>query len=362
MDLQQASSWTKPEGPKGRSESEGMNTSKPQRPNKRPVRRTAELTQRAYVELGAMSTGFTPPGQDSPLAGTEIQHVKRYEILSCIGEGGMGWVYRAYDPVLERDVAIKVLKPEVPEHQRRRFRQEALFGARFAYPGIARVYDLVQNPQQGAPWFAMEYLSGKDLAQISDRAREQQRPIPLRLVYDVFRHALGSLAYCHDCSIVHRDVKPANMFVTRDPNTRLVTTKLLDFGVALDLKDEGSLAREQQLVGDPRYMAPEQTRLGAEVDHRVDLYAIGICLYELVVGRHPFEDLLDAPMRELVAAHRERQPVPMSNFMPGDTKLELAQGLDEIFEKACAKEPAHRFEHAHALQLALQKVMKPHLS
>lgn len=331
------------------------------KPNDRPRGTQTALTQDAYVQAQALSSGFTPPNQQTALAGTEIHHVKRYEILSCVGEGGMGWVYRAYDPALERDVAIKVLKPEIPEHQRRRFRQEALFGARFAYPGIARVYDLVQNPQEGAPWFAMEFLSGKDLAEIAERARSSQRAIPLRLIHDAFRHALGALAYCHDCSIVHRDVKPANMFVTRDPNTRLVTTKLLDFGVALDLADEGGVKRETQLVGDPRYMGPEQTRLGTEVDHRVDLYAAGMCLYELIVNRHPFEDLLDAPMRDLVAAHRERIPLPMSNFMPHDTEVELAQGLDELFSKACAKDPKDRFQNAHEMQLAITDVIGGHL-
>lgn len=332
-----------------------------QKPKDRPLGKQAALTQDAYAQAQAMSHGFTPPGQQTALSGTEIHHVKRYEILSCVGEGGMGWVYRAYDPVLERDVAIKVLKPEIPEHQRRRFRQEALYGARFAYPGIARVYDLVQDPQEGAPWFAMEYLSGKDLAEIAHRARSSDRPIPLRLIHDAFRHALGALAYCHDCSIVHRDVKPANMFVTRDPNTRLVTTKLLDFGVALDLADEGGVSREKQLVGDPRYMGPEQTRLGNDIDHRVDLYAAGMCLYELIVGRHPFEDLLDAPMRDLVAAHRERVPLPMSNFMPDDTDVELAQGLDDLFSKACAKDPKDRFQNAHQMQLAITKVIGGHL-
>lgn len=330
-------------------------------PNERPLGKQAALTQDAYAQAQAISNGFTPPGQRTPLAGTEIHHVKRYEILSCVGEGGMGWVYRAYDPVLERDVAIKVLKPEIPDHQRARFRQEALFGARFAYPGIARVYDLVDDPAQGAPWFAMEFLSGKDLSEIAERAKVSQRSIPLRLIHDAFRHALGSLAYCHDCSIVHRDVKPANMFVTRDPNTRLVTTKLLDFGVALDLANKEGVRQEKQLVGDPRYMGPEQTRLGHEVDHRVDLYAAGMCLYELIVGRHPFEDLLDAPMRDLVAAHRERTPLPMSNFMPDDTDVELAQGLDALFSKACAKDPADRFQTAHQMQQAIRRVIGGHL-
>ena len=323
--------------------------------------RELRLTQDAYRESSPVPSGFTPRPDGLLRAGTEILQVKRYEVLSCIGEGGMGWVYRAWDPTLLRDAAIKVLKPDVPEQQRKRFRQEAVFGARFAYPGIARVYDLVDDPATGSPWFAMEYLSGKDLAEILDRSRQRERSIPLRLIYDVFRQILGALAYCHECGIVHRDVKPANMFVTRDPNTRLVTTKLLDFGVALDLGDAGSLGQEKQLVGDPRYMAPEQTRVGVEIDHRVDLYAAGMCLYELVTGRHPFEDLLQAPMRELVAAHRDRMPIPMSSFMPPQTDVELASGLDSVFERATAKKPNDRFRSAHEMQTAISTLLEGHL-
>jgi serine/threonine-protein kinase len=323
--------------------------------------RERKLTQDAYQNASALPSGFTPTNAGLLLAGTEIVQVKRYEIISAIGEGGMGWVYRAWDPALERDVAIKVLKPSVPEHQHKRFRQEAVYGARFSYPGIARVYDLVDDPATGSPWFAMEYLSGKDLAEILDRSKSRDRSIPLRLIYDVFRQVLGALGYAHECGVVHRDVKPANMFVTRDPNTRLVTTKLLDFGVALELSDPAKLGLEKQLVGDPRYMAPEQTRLGLEIDHRVDLYAAGMCLYELVTGRHPFEDLLQSSMRELVAAHRERTPIPMSSFMPPDSSVDLAYGLDDVFARACAKRASERYRSAHEMQAALAAVLEGHL-
>lgn len=270
----------------------------------------------------------------------------------------MGWIYRAWDPELERDVALKVMKPDVPERERRRFRQEALYGARFHHPSIVRVYDLVGVPGQGISWFAMEYLPGKDMRGVIERAHEREKTIPFRLVGDVFRQMLAALQYAHDCGVVHRDVKPANMYVTRDPNTRFVTCKLLDFGVALDVRSSVS-PTEQHLCGDPRYIAPEQARLGNEIDGRADIYAAGMALYEIIAGRHPFEDLLECPPRELLTAHRERTPQPLSNFLPTTTPVEIAVGLDVVFERACAKDLNGRFSSAREMNEALFEVLRP---
>jgi serine/threonine-protein kinase len=286
-----------------------------------------------------------------------VAHNKQYRVIDQVGEGGMGLVYRAWDPVLERDVALKVMKPDVPERERRRFRQEALYGARFHHPSIARVYDLVGVPGQGISWFAMEYLPGKDMRGVIERAHERDRDIPLRLIADVFRQILAALQYAHDCGVVHRDVKPANMYVTRDPNTRFVTCKLLDFGVALDQR-ASERAPETQLCGDPRYIAPEQTRLGAVLDGRADVYAAGMSLFEIVTGRHPFADLMASSPRELLAAHRERTPAPLSNFLPNSTPVELACGLDVVFERACAKDPDGRFASARDMNQALFEVLQ----
>src|SRR5690606_17433378 len=113
---------------------------------------------------------------------------------------------------------------------------------------------------------------------------------------DVLRQVLAALQYAHDCKIVHRDVKPANIFVTRDPNTRFITTKLLDFGIALDLD---ATQTSEQMCGDPFYMAPEQTLPGAKIDARADIYSAGMSFYEIVTGLHPFGSLRDAPVHEL---------------------------------------------------------------
>ncbi len=283
--------------------------------------------------------------------GGVLSHLKRYEIRRLIGEGGMGRIYRAHDPVLGRDVAIKVMKPDVPEMERRRFHQEAIYGAHFCHPGVVRVYDLGAAAGGRVEWFAMECLPGRDVNDILERVRGKGAIIPLRLVADVFRQVLGALQYSHDCSVVHRDVKPANMFVTRDPNTKFVTTKLLDFGVARDLKrNSGS---ETYICGDPRFMAPEQQRLGYPVDGRADIYAAGMSLYEIVTGHHPFEDLLEAPVADLLTAHRMEMPRPPSYHLHTHTPAAVACGLDVVFAKACAKNPDDRFQSARDMHRAL---------
>lgn len=286
--------------------------------------------------------------------GDIVAHQKRYEIVALIGEGGMGRVYRAYDPVLERDVALKIMKPEMPVFERERFRREALYGARFCHPGVVRVFELVEEADDHC-WFAMEYLPGKDMEGVLERAERRDKAIPLRLIGDVFRQTLGALQYAHDCGIVHRDVKPANLFVTRDPNTGFVTTKLLDFGVALDQRRP---SQERRLVGDPRYMAPEQTRSGIALDHRADIYAAGLSLYHILTGRQPFADLVGEDHRTWMAAQREHRPEPLSDHLPEGIPTAVARGLSEVFEKATEKEPGDRFQSALEMARALYDVLQ----
>ena len=320
----------------------------------RPSPAVAE-TKPEPVARSVTPSWLLEPEDDRLIEGTMLAHTKQYQIEGCIGEGGMGWVYRAWDPVLERAVALKVMKPDVPETERARFRREAIWGARFCHPSIARVFDLVGVPGQGISWFAMEFLPGRDLATLIGRARRRAQHIPLRLIADVFRQILGALQYSHDCRVVHRDVKPENVFVTRDPNTNFVTSKLLDFGVALD---KSKAEDERMLVGDPRYIAPEQTQHGRAVDGRADVYAAGMALYEALTNRHPFADLLTGPFERLIAASRERSPAPPSTYLPDHYPATLVCGLDVVVAKAIAKDPEARFESARAMQQTLADVLR----
>ncbi|MCY1007302.1 protein kinase [Nannocystis pusilla] len=136
---------------------------------------------------------------------------------------------------------------------------------------------------------------------------------------------LMALQYLHDCRVVHCDVKPANMFVTRDPNTRFLTTKLLDLGIAYDL-DGPRPGPTEPLCGDPNYIALEQTMHGGVIDPRTDIYAIGVSLYELATGVLPFEELTTAPLHELLIAQRDQTPPPPSSRLPPARRLNLRTG------------------------------------
>ncbi len=306
------------------------------------------------VQLGTQAPTATEDSENvQPLlpVGSQLAHVKRYDVLHCIGEGGMGWVYRAYDPILQRDIALKVMKPDVVDRQR--FRREAIYSARFCHPSIVRVFDMgsMGEDDEAPEWFSMEYLPGSDMEAVIERVQNGESAAPFLSVRDVFRQILAALQYSHDCQVVHRDVKPANMFVTRDPNTSFVTAKLLDFGIALDL--DGPARHEKRLVGDPRYMAPEQTWLHTSIDARADVYAAGISMFEILTGAHPFEELFTAPVKALVDAHRKRSLPLVSERLPSEIPAELAAGLDCLLMRACAKDPDERFESARDMQQAL---------
>ena len=291
--------------------------------------------------------------------GGSVGHFKRYEVRRCIGEGGMGRIYQAYDPVLRRDVAVKVMRPDVPEQERRRFRREAIFGARFCHPSIVRIFDMGEHRSDGGrsiEWFTMEHLPGSDLERVLGRASSHGRLLPLISVVDIFRQVLAALQYCHDCYVVHRDVKPANIYVTRDPNTRFLTTKLLDFGIALDL--DGPEGYEV-LCGNPYYMAPEQTRQGAAIDARADVYAAGLSFYEVLTGKHPLDDFRQAALETVLSAQRTYTPPPPSTHLSPMVSSRIANAVDMIFERSTAKDPADRFQSAKDMSEAMLVFLSP---
>lgn len=283
--------------------------------------------------------------------GSRLPQSKGFDIIERIGEGGMGKIYKAFDPSMDRYVALKVLKLDIPEQERRRFRREAVIAANFSHPNLPRVLDRGSDPSVGLEWMTMEYLRGRDLGMIIDAGRR----IAFPLLVDIFCQTLDALDYMHTRKIAHCDVKPDNIFVTRDPyDRRIVIVKLIDFGVCRSL--EPPLELQQQLIGDPRYMAPEQTYLNGPMDHRVDLYALGLTLFEALIGRHPFEgaDAMDA--KELLMMQRTGElPLP-SDFL-FDTPPKVADRLDDTILRACAKDPAERFPDAAAMKAALQEMV-----
>lgn len=303
---------------------------------------------------------FAAAVDETPRAGARdlVIHSKQYRITGQLGEGGMGTVYRAYDPVLERDVALKVMKPSLPTVARRCFRAEAIYGARLCHPNLVRIFDLGIMPDRGLEWFAMEFLRGKDLERLLQGARRRGLRFSLNLVAQVFDGILDALDHAHRHGVVHRDVKPANIFITRDafdPDLRII--KLLDFGVARDLGD-GEPEDPRLILGDPRYLPPEQSRPQGVVDPRTDLYALGMTFYEAVTGHHPFEDVFGQHPRVLLECQRDRTPEPPSVHMPAGAEPRRAMAIDVFFRKACAKDPERRFADARTMQQALAEVRR----
>ncbi len=286
--------------------------------------------------------------------GTVITFNKRFQVVAPLGEGGMGKVFKAFDPLMNRYVALKVMKADVPESEQRRFRLEARLCGGFAHANLPRVLDVGTMRDEGLFWFAMEFLEGRDIG----GAMEGGSTVPLHVLCEIFRQALSALHYIHVRGIVHRDIKPANIFVTGDPfDPDLRTAKVIDFGVALDRND--SRPEDPTLIlGDPRYMPPEQTRAAARVDGRADLYALGMSFYEGITGHHPFEDVFDQHPRELMRCHRERTPAPPSTYLDAETSNEVAESIDGFFLAACGKQPDERFVDARVMARALGELMR----
>lgn len=284
--------------------------------------------------------------------GSQLVYRKGFEIVDRVGEGGMGKVYRAYDPRMDRYVALKVLKLDVPEPARRRFRREAVIAADFSHPNLARVLDVGYSDELGIEWLTMEYLRGRDLGEIIDRGR----PVTFALMVDMVGQVLDALDYIHTRKIVHCDVKPDNIFITRDPyNRRLVIVKLIDFGVCRSLEPAD---QPREISGDPRYMAPEQTTLRGPFDHRADFYALGVTLYEMITGHHPFEEYLDAEPEVLLALQCEQDvPLPSARLDPS-TPPELAEGIDELVRRSTAKDPRERYDDALQMKRALRALLE----
>jgi eukaryotic-like serine/threonine-protein kinase len=263
--------------------------------------------------------------------------VGKYEIVDAIGTGGMGTVYRAFDPTLERMVALKIVHLDrvhdvAPEQLRERFRNEARAVARLNYPAIVTIFDYDDQDPVGA-YIAMEYVQGCAL----DEYVKQRPELHLEDAISAMQQVLGGLAYAHGKDVVHRDVKPSNLLVTRDG-----LVKITDFGIARI----GPRVTTQTglLVGTPQYMAPEQY-MGGLVDHRCDIHAAGAVLYELLTGSPPFTGTSSEVMYKIC----HEVPKPMSSVDASIPKV-----FDAIVAKALEKLPANRYASALDFQQALR--------
>jgi serine/threonine protein kinase len=257
-----------------------------------------------------------------------------YRIVEKIGEGGMGAVYRAVDQMLERDVALKAIRPELSREPEiiERFRAEARTLARITHPAIATIYSFFYEGEE--LFLAMEFVRGRPLS----RVLTNDGPIPWERTVALLGTAMDGIQVAHDAGIVHRDLKPENLMVTEAG-----TLKVMDFGIAR-VMGSGHLTRTGLLVGTLRYMSPEQIR-GEEVDGRTDVYALGAVLYEMLTGRPPFEGSSDWA---ILRAQIEDSPRPPSDQIPL-----LPWWIDRAVLKALAKEPAERFQTVEEMRRTL---------
>jgi serine/threonine protein kinase len=263
----------------------------------------------------------------------------RYRIKEELGKGTMGVVYRAYDPQIDREIALKVLRPDrvVSEAFVARFLKEARAIGRLSHPQIVTIYDVGED--NNTIYIAMEYLEGRSFDQVV-RARE----LGMQQCVDTACQIAEALDYAHSKGIIHRDIKPSNIIFTADNRV-----KLTDFGIAR-IEDTATAYQTQagEILGTPVYMSPEQV-MGQKVDGRSDLYSLGVLLYELLLGRRPFTGNNIAAIFRTITQDAPEAPVVIDPFIP--------KALSDLVMKSLEKDAKDRFQTGRQMAAELKTVM-----
>lgn len=268
----------------------------------------------------------------------------KYRVERLLGEGGMGVVVAAYHELLDQRVAVKLLYRDVADGEAQsRLLLEARSTAKLQSEHVARVID-VDVGQDGLPFIVMELLDGADLCEIAD----QRGAFAPWLVVDYILQALEGLAHAHAHGIIHRDLKPSNLFLaTRPDGTQII--KILDFGISKSADDESRRAQQltggRSVLGSPPYMSPEQVRSPKTVDHRTDIWSLGICMYELLTNSMPFGG---DELQETFAQILEKRPTPIRSLVPI-----VPEGLEQVIWRCLSKKREERFSDVGELAKAL---------
>jgi serine/threonine-protein kinase len=281
-----------------------------------------------------LSCGADVSGGDGPTSTSSVDIVRerlqrliegKYRIERLLGKGGMGQVFLAHDLTLEREVAIKVLPPDVAQddHVVRRFQQEAKTAAKLDHPNIIPIYRV--ESEGGLNYFVMKYISGTSLEDLLDK----KEPLPVPEIQRILWEAACALGHAHQRAVVHRDVKPANIMFDHDGRVMLT-----DFGISKALQAATGLTATGMIIGTPHYMAPEQGK-GAPVDGRADQYSLGVVGYRMITAELPFSG---DSVHTIIYKHIYEEPPLASTKRPG-----IPASLTVAISRALAKEPDQRF-------------------
>lgn len=264
----------------------------------------------------------------------------RYKVIGNIGSGGMANVFLAYDPILDREVAVKVLRFDFQNDQAaiRRFQREALASSELVHPNIVSVYDV--GEEDGLQYLVMEYVKGTDLKQYI----KNHYPIPLEMVVTIMEQILSAISLAHQHRIIHRDLKPQNILIDEFGNV-----KIADFGIAIALS-ETSLTQTNTLLGSVHYLSPEQAR-GSMATRQSDIYALGVILFELLSGKVPFEG---ESAVSIALKHFQTEIPSVRELNPA-----IPQALENVILHATAKEATDRYVSAEEMARDISTSLSP---
>ena len=254
----------------------------------------------------------------------------RYKIIKSIGEGGMANVYLAFDTILEREVAVKILRGDLAEDEKfvRRFQREANSASSLKHPNIVEVYDVGED--DGKYFIVMEYINGKTLKSLI----KKRGILTLEEVIDIMLQLTSAVSCAHDSYIIHRDIKPQNVMILEDGRV-----KITDFGIAMALNNN-ELTQTNSVMGSVHYLPPEQAS-GSGSTIKSDIYSLGILMFELLTGKLPFkgENAVEIAIKQM------REQIPSVRSISPD----IPQSVENVVLRACAKNPKNRYENAREM-------------